>query len=55
MKTLVISDLHGHTTWEDIIKKEKPNKTIFLGDYVDTFDRNITPEMQINNLERILD
>lgn len=55
MKTLIISDLHGHTTWEDIIKKEKPNKTIFLGDYVDTFDRNNTPEMQINNLERILD
>lgn len=55
MKTLILGDIHGLTNWESIIKKEKPNKVIFLGDYVDTFDRKNTCEMQINNLERILD
>lgn len=55
MKTLILGDIHGHTSWESIIKKEKPNKVIFLGDYVDTFDVDNTYEMQINNLERILD
>ncbi len=55
MKTLILGDIHGHNSWEEIIKKEKPNKTIFLGDYVDTFDPKTTSEMQINNLERILD
>lgn len=62
MKTLVLGDIHGHTSWQDIVKKEAADQIIFLGDYVDTFrDVNpnandyISPEMQAENLQQILD
>ena len=54
MRTLVLGDIHGKTIWKDIIKKENPDKVIFLGDYVTTHD-NISSEAQIVNLEEILD
>lgn len=53
MKTLVFGDIHGRDCWKDIIKKEKPDKTVFLGDYVSTHD-GIDPETQISNLKDIL-
>ena len=54
MRTLVLGDIHGKTIWKDIIKKENPDKVIFLGDYVTTHD-DISSEKQIVNLEEILD
>ena len=54
MRTLVIGDIHGKTIWKDIIKKENPDKIIFLGDYVTTHE-GISSEAQIANLEEILD
>ena len=54
MRTLVIGDIHGKTIWKDIIKKENPDKVIFLGDYVTTHE-GISSEAQIANLEEILD
>ena len=54
MRTLVLGDIHGKTIWKDIIKKENPDKVIFLGDYVTTHD-DISSEKQIANLEEILD
>ena len=53
MKILVLGDIHGRTIWKDIIKKENPDKVIFLGDYVATHD-NISSKEQIANLEEIL-
>lgn len=50
---LVLGDIHGRTQWLDIINKENPDLTIFLGDYVTTHD-NISSEQQIANLEDIL-
>ena len=44
-KILVLGDIHGRTCWADIIKKENPDKVIFLGDYVSTHD-NISEEQQ---------
>lgn len=39
MKTLIISDIHGDfESAESIIAKVKPNRTLFLGDYFDSFD-----------------
>ena len=38
MRTLVLGDIHGKTIWKDIIKKENPDKVIFLGDYVTTHE-----------------
>ena len=54
MKTLVLGDIHGRLCWEKIVNKEKPDLTIFLGDYVSTHD-DISSEQQISNLENILE
>lgn len=52
-KILVLGDIHGRTCWVDIIKKENPDKVIFLGDYVSTHE-DISEEQQCLNLEDIL-
>ena len=52
-KILVLGDIHGRTCWADIIKKENPDKVIFLGDYVSTHE-NISSDQQCSNLEDIL-
>ena len=54
-KILVLGDIHGRTIWKDIIDREQPDLTIFLGDYVSTHDHNITEQNQIDNLENILE
>ena len=54
MKTLALGDIHGKTIWKDIIKKENPDRVIFLGDYVTTHE-GISSKIQIANLEEILD
>lgn len=53
-KILVLGDIHGRTCWKDIIDKENPDLTIFLGDYVSTHE-NIKSNDQIYNLLDILD
>lgn len=53
MKILVLGDIHGRLHWLDIVQKEQPDLTIFLGDYVSTHD-NISAEQQLSNLEDIL-
>lgn len=52
-KILVLGDIHGRTIWKDIVNKEDPDLTIFLGDYCTTHD-NISSEDQISNLKEIL-
>lgn len=52
-KILVLGDIHGRLCWYDIIQDEKPDKIIFLGDYVSSHD-DITDEQQCANLEDIL-
>ena len=52
-KILVLGDIHGRTCWVDIIKKENPDKVIFLGDYISTHE-NISEEQQCSNLKDIL-
>lgn len=53
MKILILGDIHGRLCWLDIIQKEQPDLTVFLGDYVSTHD-GISPEQQLSNLEDIL-
>lgn len=53
MKTLVFGDIHGRDCWIDIIRKESPDKVVFLGDYVSTHE-DIDELTQIKNLEDIL-
>ena len=53
MVTLVFGDIHGRTIWKDIVKKEKYDKVIFLGDYVTTHEL-ISDEQQLSNFVDIL-
>lgn len=52
MKIIVLGDIHGRTVWKDIITKENPDKVIFIGDYVDSFD--VPWDVQLNNLSDII-
>ena len=54
MKILILGDIHGRPFWREIVAKEKPDLTIFLGDYV-TSHESYTPEQQLTELEAILD
>ena len=53
MKTLLFGNIHCMTFWKDILEREKPDRVIFLGDYVSTHER-ITAEQQIENMDAIL-
>lgn len=55
MKTIVLGDIHGRDCWKEIIKKEEPGRVVFLGDYVSSHERDMTPQKQISNLIEILD
>ena len=52
-KVLVIADLHWLDIWKKLIAKEKPDKVIFLGDYVDSFD--VSDIDMIANLNNIIE
>ena len=53
MKTLILGDIHGRSCWNRIVEIEKPDKVIFLGDYISTHE-NIGSVEQTTNLEAIL-
>ena len=57
MKICVIGDVHGSNVWKEIIDKEKErvDKFIFLGDYVDDREGLTTPAMQLENLQEIIE
>lgn len=51
-----VGDVHGKTTWiPKLSAVAMVDHTVFLGDYVDTFDKNNTPLMQADNLKHIID
>lgn len=54
MKTLILGDIHGRTCWKDLVNKENPDMTVFLGDYVTTHE-NINSKTQLNNCNEILE
>ena len=53
MRILVIGDLHGHNSWEAIVKNETWDKVVFLGDYVDSY--TLQPEAIAENLKRVIE
>lgn len=53
MKTVIIGDTHGRTTWKLIVHQEKPDKVIFIGDYFDSYD--ISGVEQIANFKEIIE
>ena len=55
MKTVVIGDVHCHTSWKKVLEQNKDaDKVIFLGDYYDTFDTALRAKAD-DNFNEILD
>lgn len=51
MKIIVIGDIHGHDTWQEIVNKEEDaDKIIFVGDYFDRFGEGTSQEQFDNYL-----
>lgn len=53
-KIVVLGDIHGRTIWKDIIKKEKPDFVVFMGDYITSHDY-VEGKVQLQNLDEIMD
>ena len=53
MKALLIGDVHGLSTWKQIVSKHRDvDKVVFVGDYFDSFD--ISPAEQMYNFSEII-
>jgi hypothetical protein len=52
MKTIILGDTHGRSTWKIAIHQDKPDRVIFIGDYFDSFE--ISGVEQINNFKEII-
>ena len=55
MKTIFIGDIHGLDIWKDIIKNENPNRVVFIGDYFDSYDKELTAAIQMFNMNEIIE
>lgn len=54
MRLIALGDTHGRKTWKHIVEKEKFDKIVFIGDYLDSRE-GISGEDQLENLKEILD
>lgn len=54
MKHVCIGDIHGRTSWKDIVQKETFDKIVFIGDYFDSKE-GISALNQIENFNEIID
>lgn len=55
MKTIFLGDTHGRDKWKDIIAIESPDRVVFIGDYFDSYDKELTTAIQIHNVKEIID
>ncbi len=53
MKLVAIGDIHGRDVWKIIVESERPDITVFIADYLDSF--NISPIDQLKNLNEIIE
>ena len=53
-KIVVIGDIHGLTTWEQVVEKHPDCKYVFLGDYNDPYGHEITDEEVMDNFRRLI-
>lgn len=55
-KQCIIGDIHERTIWKRIVEKEKDSdRFIFLGDYLDSYEKSLTPIEAADNLEDIIE
>jgi len=52
MKTIILGDTHGRSTWKLAINQDKPDRVIFIGDYFDSFE--FSGVEQIANFKEII-
>jgi predicted MPP superfamily phosphohydrolase len=53
-KTVIIGDIHGRDSWKQIIKNQNPDRVVFVGDYFDSYDNNLTAAIQLHNFQEII-
>jgi predicted MPP superfamily phosphohydrolase len=53
MKLIAIGDIHGRSSWKEIVESTDADKIIFVGDYFDSKD-NLPAKDQIDNFKQIL-
>jgi hypothetical protein len=51
-KLVAIGDIHGRSTWQQIVEQEQPDIVVFVGDYFDSYD--IPGKTQIDNFKNII-
>lgn len=52
---IVLGDVHGLRTWEQVVKKHPGSKFVFLGDYNDPYGSTISNEEVLDNFKRLID
>lgn len=52
---IVLGDLHGLRTWEQIVARHPNSKFVFLGDYNDPYGSTISNEEVLDNFKRLID
>jgi len=52
MKTIILGDTHGRSTWKLATNQDKPDRIIFMGDYFDSFE--FSGVEQIANFKEII-
>ena len=51
--TIVIGDVHGSTYWKKAVEENPDSRIIFVGDYLDPYEK-ISNEQLVNNLKEII-
>jgi predicted MPP superfamily phosphohydrolase len=54
MKFVIIGDVHGRDYWMDFVQENKGAHFVFLGDYVDPYDEDISNLDALVNLQMIV-
>ena len=54
-KIVVIGDVHGLRTWEQVVERHPDCKYVFLGDYNDPYGHTITDDEVLDNFRRLID
>jgi len=52
-KYKIIGDIHGRSVWKELVDPEAVN--VFVGDYFDPYDRELVPELCVDNMHEIIE
>ena len=52
--TIAIGDIHGRTSWKDIVRQHPDDRIVFMGDYFDPYE-DLTPHELVDNFLEIVE